>query len=127
MNFRHSGEKTVHVPGYDGPDRRGVIPARRSEDVIAANLKLVATIVSFIIIILTVGIAWGTAKATLDSKVNREEFVEKNADQDKQRSILESRQDRFEGIMLQDVIPTLKRLDDRVSAIYCADKPPGCK
>lgn len=123
MNF---DKKRVHTAEYEGPDRRSA-SARRAEDVIAQNLKLVATVVSFIVLILTVGIAWGTAKSVLDAKVDRTEFITKNADQDKQRSILESRQDRFEGIMLQDVIPTLKRLDDRVSAMYCADKPPGCK
>jgi hypothetical protein len=126
MNFRNSGEKRVHTSDYEGPDRREIM-ARRSEDIIAANLKLVATIISMVAVILTIGVAWGTAKAALDGKVDRNEFIEKNADQDRQRAIIESRQDRFEGIILTDVIPTLKRLDDRVSAIYCADKPPGCK
>lgn len=126
MPYRDREVKTVHTGDYEGPDRR-TSSARRSEDVIAANLKLVATVVSMIAVILTIGVAWGTAKAALDGKVDRTEFYQKNADQDRQRQLVESRQDRFEGIILTDVIPTLKRLDDRVSAMYCADKPPGCK
>jgi hypothetical protein len=120
-------DKTVHTVDYDGPDRRGAIPARRADDIVAQNLKLVAAIVSLVVLLVTVGIAWGTAQRTLSGKIDRDEFVAKNAEQDRQRGIIEGRQDRFEGIILTDVIPTLKRLDDRVSAIYCADKPPGCK
>lgn len=123
---RRDAPPIIHAPSYDGPDRRHS-HGRRPEDVFASNVKLFATVVGVIAVLITIGIAWGTADRTLAGKVDRTEFIEKNADQDKQRRILENRQDRFEGLILTDVIPTLKRVDDRISAIYCADKPAGCK
>jgi hypothetical protein len=120
-------EKVIPAAGYNGPDRRTQRTPSRASDIIAANLKLVSAIVGVILMIAAATTAWTTSQWKLSNKVDREEFVQKNADQDAQRALIERRAERLESTIIEQIAPTLKRLDERVSAMYCAEKPPGCK
>lgn len=119
--------KEVHTTDYNGPDRRGQNPARRTGDVVANNVKLTAVALGIAMSIFAMGGGWVAARMAIESKVSQQEFDAKNADQDRQRAIIENRQDRLEDLILKRVIPQLDKMDSRLSAIYCGGKPPGCQ
>ena len=118
--------KAIHAPEYDGPDRRRS-GGRRPEDFIANNLKILAGALGIVLLIFSMGAGWAAAKIAIDTKVGREEFAQKNAEQDKRSAQIEGRAERLEATVIDQIAPMLKRLDERVTAIYCTGKPPGCK
>jgi hypothetical protein len=121
-----SEEKKVHTPDYDGPDRRNN-GGRRPSDLIANNLKLAGIAIGIVLTVFSMGGGWMAAKIALENKVSKEEFVAKNTEQDKRSERIEGRAERLEATVIDQITPMLRRLDERVTAIYCANKPPGCK
>ena len=121
-----SDKKEIHARDYEGPDRRAN-GGRRPADIIASNWKIVTIIVSIAASVFTAGIAYQTARMALDDKVNRTEFIEKNSEQDKRSALIEKRAERLESVIIDDVSPTLKRLDERVSAMYCGSVQPSLR
>jgi hypothetical protein len=119
--------KEIHSANYDGPERRVTIPARRSTDVVATNLKLFAVVLGIALTIFSAGGGYMAAKLTIDGKVGQQEWAEKNASQDHDREVMTNRQDRLEELIIKRVIPQLDKMENRLAAIYCAGKPPGCQ
>lgn len=116
----------IHVPGYDGEERRNG-GGQRASDKIAGNLKLIAVALGIAISIFSFGGGWVATRGLIDSKVSQKDFDAKNADQDRRSQIIENRQDRYEDVMIKQVLPALAEIKSRVSAIYCDKKPPGCQ
>lgn len=131
---RNAKPEMVHTPDYDGPDRRGVAPAgRRLEDNIHRRIPMYAAVAGIVAMLVGWGVAVGVSKAELASKVNTVDFETSKNEQLK----TDQRQD-LEGAALrgeinqakeqrQQVMEILTRLDQRVSEIYCKDKPAGCR
>lgn len=119
-------KRIITAPGYVGEERRSGGGSRAS-DQIAEHFKLLAAAIGVALTLITAGVAWGVSSKTIDAKVDRTEFITKNNEQDSQNAILAARQDRYEAVMINEVIPKLSKIDARVSAIYCDKKPPGCQ
>lgn len=123
---RGDSAKVVHTAAYTGPGRRASA-GRRPEDFIANNMRLVAGALGIVLTIFAAGSGWMAAKMAIDSKVGEKEFTAHVVAEAAARVLIERRADRLETTVIEEFGPTLKRLDERVSAMYCSHMPPGCK
>jgi hypothetical protein len=124
--FRNGQPKEVHAPGYDGPDRR-VGGGKRSSDKIAENIRLVAVVLGIAVSIFSAGGGYMAAKMAIEGKVGKEDFANKNAEQDSKIRDALNRIGNAESLIRDQVIPDMRDVKVRLRDIYCDGKPPGCQ
>jgi hypothetical protein len=127
----HHEHRRIQTDEYEGPDRRHFAPnGRRFPDAITRSLPLLGFLVVVVTGAVSAGISYGTTQAQLQSldraKVNRDEWIQKNADQDRQREEL---REIVLGLRtsLEQVAPEVKELNDRLKQFYCEGKPSTCR
>ena len=118
--------KDIHVPGYDGEERRHGA-GNRATDKVADHLKLFAIALGIAMSIFAAGGGWVAAKGAIAGKVDEKTFAQKNMEQDGRLRDVTNRVERTETLILTDVIPQLREMKMRLRDIYCDGKPAGCQ
>jgi hypothetical protein len=83
----------------------------------------IGLVISLVAALLSAGVAWGTTQAQLRDTVPRSAFVSDSIATAARLERVESTQSRE----LAEISAKLDRIDSRVSQIYCAGKPTGCR
>jgi len=131
MSRREPPDKEIHTRDYDGPERRIHAPnGRRPSDAITRSLPILGILAALTTSAVSAGISYGTTKNQLasieKSKVDRTEWIQANAEQDRQREELREIVIGLRG-SLESVAPQVKELNDRLKQFYCEGKGPTCR
>jgi hypothetical protein len=122
----------VEAPNYRGPERRVRAPQGRRgfRDHLASNLGLVTVVVGLGLSVLSAGIAWGVTQQTLRNldaaKVSRDEWLTKNAAQDRDNNEL-LRQLLALKYSVDELTPAVRDVAARIRDMNCEGKGPSCR
>jgi hypothetical protein len=127
----HHEPKIVHTGEYHGPDRRKEMPnGRRVQDAAARLLPWLLFVGTLLSAAISIGAGYATTKAAISdlerSKVDKTEFIAKNAEQDRQREDLRALVLEMKAA-IEQVTPEVRSLNDRLKQFYCEGKGPSCR
>lgn len=129
--IEHHEHKLIHTDEYEGPDRRCRAPnGRRGRDALTRLLPWIMVVGTLITSALSAGISYGTTQAALKeldkSKVDKTEFITKNAEQDRQREELRELVLQMKS-SIDKVTPEVQELNARLKQFYCEGKGNSCR
>ena len=103
------------------PDHhRDFIPRRKSD------VERYAVLASLLAILVSVGIAWGTAQATVNGKVDKSVFEARRSEVDR-RFIGDSVKSALYAASLDRIERKVDSTNARLSRLICSDKPSYCQ
>lgn len=93
---------------------------------VALSVKVLITMAALVSALVGFGIAWGTATAATQSKVDAKDQLRVDATQDQRQATVAAEQNAKlleMAAQLNYIVPRVERTDDRVSKMYCSSIP----
>lgn len=91
-----------------------------------SDIERYALVAGLFATVVTVGIAWGTASATVSQKVDRSEFSARVADVNR-RFIVDSIRSVTTDAVLKNIVVKLDSTNHRLQLLVCENKPSYCQ